>query len=119
MPNGYANLTLGKGFEATYWYRSRSRSKRPKNAPVGVEVEIKCMIYVIATAKRVTAYPRSFEKCKQPFRPRPRCSLAQVWQKAIKMKVPRKAVAQIDYLWDGWFFQLKGTKFTESIKDDC
>ena len=45
--------------------------------------------------------------------------MKQVWQKAIKIKAPKNGVAQIDYLWDGWFFQIKGTSFTESIKDDC
>jgi len=118
-PDGLADLTLGSGQEATYWYRSPSRSKRPKNAPVGVEVEIKCMVYVIASAKGVSAYPRTFEKCNHPFRPKPRCSLKQVWQKALKLKAPKNGVAQIDYLWDGWFFQIKGTSFTESITDSC
>jgi serine/threonine-protein kinase len=120
-PDGRANLRHG---EATYRFRSPSRSRRPADVPRGVEVDIPCMIHVDVEGNRVSVRPVTDEKCTDKKRPRPRCSLGQVWNKARALGAPAgNWVANIDYLWDGWFFDIPGGKgdsdFTESIKDDC
>lgn len=118
-PAGYADLTIGRGLEATYWFRSPSRSKRPADQPRGVDVDIRCMVYVDVSRGTVNVYSTTAEKCNQPKRPRPRCSLKQVWDRAAKLGAPTSGVvAKITYLWDGWYFDIDG-EFSESIKDDC
>jgi hypothetical protein len=119
-PDGHADLTLSDDFDATFEFRSPSRSKRPDDLPVGVEAEIPCLIYVsVDPADGVEIYPATDEECAQPLRPRPKCTLQQVWHKAIQIGAPATgAVMEIDYLWDGWFVQI-GDDFTESIPDAC
>lgn len=120
LPSGKANLTLSSDTEATYYFRSPSRSKRPADIPEGIDVDIDCMVYVIAKGSEVEVYPVSHETCKDPPRRYPKCSIAQVWEKAIALGAPSgNVVAKIDWLWDGWFFQIGADTFTESIPDDC
>jgi hypothetical protein len=120
-PDGHADLTLDEDYDATYDFRSPAASKRPADLPIGVEAEIPCLIHVVVSpADGVRGYVGDDDECAQPLRPRPRCSLAQVWKKAIAIGAPATgAVMQIDYLWDGWFVQIGSDTFTESLPDDC
>lgn len=114
--DGLANLTLSDDYSATYEFRSPAASKRP-DVPAGVEVEIPCMVYVEAGPRGVEAWVVTRDACREPLRPRPRCTLAQVWAKVLTGRAPAGAVAQIDYLWDGWFVQFDD--LSESALDDC
>ncbi|MEZ4403248.1 MAG: serine/threonine-protein kinase [Kofleriaceae bacterium] len=115
--DGRADLTLASDFDGHYEFRSPASSKRP-DMPPGVPVDIPCMVYVDVTPATVEAYVVTREKCTEALRPTPRCTLAQVWSKALTGRVPANAVAQIDYLWDGWFVQV-GDDLSESVPDDC
>ncbi|MBK9033859.1 MAG: serine/threonine protein kinase [Myxococcales bacterium] len=115
--SGLADLTLAPDFDATYQFRSPSRSARP-HVPAGVPVELPCMVYVDVTPAGVEAYVVTREVCDEPLRPQPRCPLAAVWAQALADRVPADAVAQIDYLPDGWFVQV-GDDVSESVRDDC
>jgi hypothetical protein len=114
--DGRADLTLSSDFDATYEFRSPAASRRP-DVPRGVEVEIPCMVYVVADRARVEAYVVTRDACREPLRPRPRCTLAQVWARALSGRAPAGSVAQLDYLWDGWFVQFEDV--SESVPDDC
>ncbi|MCB9560704.1 MAG: serine/threonine protein kinase [Kofleriaceae bacterium] len=117
--DGLADLTLSTDFDATYEFRSPAASKRPAGVPRNVDVDIPCRVVVTASARRVEVLRATDEKCGQPLRPRPRCTLAQVWKKAADDGAPTDdVVAQIDYLWDGWFVQV-GDDYTSSLPDDC
>jgi serine/threonine protein kinase len=119
-PDGHADLTLDDDYDATYDFRAPSKSERPAGLPVGVEADIPCMVHVtVSVDDGIEVYAGTDDKCDQPLRPRPRCTLAQVWEKAIKIGAPKNAVMQIDYLWDGWFAQIGDDTFTESLPDDC
>lgn len=122
--SGFADLTLPSDFRSMYWFRSPSRSERPKDMPVGVGVEIPCMVFVVIEASGVHAYSRKFEECDQPFLDPPKCTLKYVWDEAIKLKAPPEAVAAIDYMVEGWFFTIpgvgrEGRDLTEVIPDAC
>ena len=76
FPSGKANLSLSSDFRANYYFRSPSRSKRPKDAPRGLVVERECLVYVELSAKGGEVWVVSDEECKRKRRPSPRCSLA-------------------------------------------
>jgi len=114
MSNGLANLSY-RGAEASYWFRSKSRSKRPKNIPRGVEHEIYCMVYVDVSKSKIQVYAASREKCRGSLRP-PRCSLKHVMKKAREIGMPQGA-AEVDLLDDGWYVQID--EWSETIPDDC
>ena len=115
--DGRADLTLSTEFDAAYVFRSPSRSVRP-DVPPGVPVEIACMVHVDVTPAGTEAYVVSHETCDEPLRPPPRCTLAHVWAQALADRVRADTVAQIDYLFDGWFVQ-DGGDLSTSIRDDC
>ena len=119
MANGLANLAMTRDIDANFWFRSPSRSKRPADIPRGVEIDITCMVYVEVNSSIVKIYPATREICNQPRRPRPRCSIGQVWKRAIELHAPADHAAKITYLDDGWFFTIGDDTFTESIPDDC
>jgi hypothetical protein len=125
FPNGTANLKLGDAASSTFQFRSPSRSKRPADAPAGLAVEILCKVYVQVSAGHVDVYPVKNDKCDQVERPRPRCSLVKLWEKARAAGAPKveNAIAEINYLWDGWTFSFGEATapdhFYSSIPDDC
>ena len=115
--DGLADLTLSTEFDATYEFRSPTRSIRPDVRP-GVPVELPCMVYVDVDATGTEAYVVSRDTCDEPLRPPPRCTLAHVWAQVLADRVRADAVAQIDYLSDGWFVQF-GDDISTSLRDDC
>ncbi len=122
-PTGLANLSK-HGAEATYRFRSPTRSKRPRDVPNGVEVDIICMVYVEVKNGKASVYAVANETCDDRFPRKPRCSLAQVWNKAYKRGAPSgNWVAKINYA-NGWFISIRkaqrdGRDFDASLPDDC
>ncbi len=116
-PSGRTNLHLAN-FEATYNFLSPSHSKR--TLPVGIEEDRACWVYVEVNKKGVTARIVEWDECKGRRRPNPKCSLKQVWDRAKVLGAPSSgAVAEINYLWDGWTFGIDALGIYESIPDDC
>jgi serine/threonine-protein kinase len=116
-PSGRTNLPLAN-FEVTYKFLSPSHAKRTK--PIGIEEDRPCWVYVEVNKKGTTARIVEWDECKGKARPNPKCSLKEVWDRAYKFGAPKSgAVASIDYLWDGWFFDIDALGVTESIPDDC
>ncbi len=117
FPSGTSDLTMGD-FEVTYNFLSPKHSIRTK--PVGMEDERACWVYVEVDSAGVTARIVESDDCTGVPRPNPKCSVAEVWQRAIRLGAPKhNTVANMDYLWDGWFFDIDQVSFTESIADDC
>ncbi len=117
--NGLANLTLAN-FEATYFFRSPSHSKR--TLPIGVDDERPCWVYVEVNKSGTTTRIVSRDECKGAARPNPKCSMREVWKRSDSLGVPpqkKSALAHVTYLWDGWFFDIDPLDVTGSIADDC
>ncbi len=115
--SGRTNLQIG-GAEATYNFLSASHSKR--TLPIGLEDERPCWVYVEVNKKGVTARIVDWDECKGKRRPNPKCSLKDVWKRAQSRGAPATgAVAEIDYLHDGWFFSIDQLNISMSIADDC
>ncbi len=117
-PDGHVDLSL-PDFEANYWFRSRQASKLDPRIPANVEQEIRCLVYVVVSAKETRVFTTlSRKSCKEPFRKPWRCSLAGAWKLAMAQGLRGgNVVAKVSWLWDGWYFDL-GDK-TESVKDAC
>ena len=123
-PSGRVNLHKSYG-EASFWFRSKKRSKRDPNLPRGTEEEIACVVYVDVNRGNVEVYAVTREKCTERFDPAPLCSLAQLWKKAYARGAPKGTwIAKVQYDKRGWFFDIadgegEGDDFTESFPDDC
>ena len=116
-PSGKTNLHLAN-FEATYNFLSPSH--RARTLPIGVEEDRPCWVYVEVNKKGVTARIVEWDECKGRPLPKPKCTLGQVWERAKTMGAPASgAVADIDYMHDGWFFSIDALDVSASILDDC
>lgn len=123
-PDGTANISLDSSFIVLYRYQSRSRSKRPKNLPMGVENKASCSYLVMANEKTKMAYGMPNSGCKELYTGPPKCSPKQVWKRAIAKGAPAKGAVAMLSLWkkrDGvhWYFQITGTRYAWFIPDDC
>jgi predicted Ser/Thr protein kinase len=117
-PDGHADLALSSDFEASYRFRSPAESKRPDGLPKNVEAEIYCMVNVDAMKGGVMVYTSIHDRCTQRAL-EPRCSMAQVWKKAIERGAPQDdVVAEIELDGDGWNIEV-GDDFDETVPDDC
>lgn len=123
--NGVADLNQ-RYAEASFWFRSKSRSKPDPALPQGVSPDdIYCMVYVDVQGGEAHAYATTRERCNDGFERPPRCSLAQVWTKAYAMGAPRgNWVAKLTYNGGEWFFDIEngagdGDDFVATIPDNC
>ncbi len=130
--DGHADLNLDAGaFKGSIDVRfiSPSRAKRDPNLPRGVSSKNVCEFRVLAGPGGSEIYDFGTTDCKTKPVPKPRCSVAQVWKKAIAMKPElAKAVADLTYTSNivshkvVWMFDIEedGEKLlSEQFPDDC
>ncbi|MCA9669290.1 MAG: protein kinase [Myxococcales bacterium] len=120
-PSGLADLTIKSGYEASYSFRSPSRSKRPAGLPANVKREdIRCLVDVDVSATKVEVVTKtSNEDCAEKPRVMWRCSMREAWQLARKQGAPKanNIVARVSWLWDGWYFDFGASSMT--VHDTC
>ncbi|RMH41011.1 MAG: serine/threonine protein kinase [Deltaproteobacteria bacterium] len=123
-PTGRADLTLGSSTIALYRFISPAERARAGDAPLGADRRSKCVFYVFVDASGVRAYPVEWNCDDLVPVPPPRCSIRQVWKKAIAGGAPGdNAVAQMGY-WatrgqrPRWYFSVPG-HYNAWIDDDC
>ncbi|MGE0401122.1 MAG: serine/threonine protein kinase [Kofleriaceae bacterium] len=132
LADGSANLTLDDGaFKGSIDVRfiSPSRSKRDPNLPRGVSSKNVCEFRILAGPGGSEIYDFGKSDCKTAIVPKPRCSIAQVWKKAIKKKPDlANAVADLTYTSNivshkiVWMFGIEEdgeTLMSEQFPDDC
>jgi serine/threonine protein kinase len=130
--DGNADLTLDDGaFKGSIDVRfiSPSRSKRDPNLPRGVSSKNVCEFRVLAGPSGSEIYDFGKTDCKTVAVPKPRCSVEQVWKKAIKKRPDlAKAVADLTYTSNivskriVWMFGIEedGERLmSEQFPDDC
>jgi serine/threonine protein kinase len=130
--DGHADLTLDDGaFKGSIDVRfiSPSRAKRDPNLPRGVSSKNVCEFRILAGPGGSEIYEFGKTDCKTVPVPTPRCSIAQVWKKAIKKKPDlANAVADLTYTSNivskrvVWMFGIKEdgeTLMSEQFPDDC
>jgi len=123
-PNGRADITAVDNGSLDYRFISPSRSKRDPKAPLGAKHEWKCMFRIMITEKGAWSAPMDGWECsKEKLIGPPKCTLAQIWKKALAKKAPTNALATIGYrAWEGvakWYFSINDTSFSEVFPDDC
>ena len=81
------------------------------------------MFRIMLDEEGVWTAPIDGWECKEKLIGPPKCTLAQVWKKALAKGAPSNAVASLGYRpWQGvakWYFSIEGTKFSEVFADDC
>ncbi len=126
-PDGTANLVLGKTSIVRYQFRSDSRSTKPGSEDLQGSQGAFCLYYVYADKRRYYHYPVSEHDCTAPLLGPPKCSAAEVWEKARKRGVPADLkVAKLQYTAvprskkrrATWIFSA-GTKLELKLPDDC
>jgi hypothetical protein len=122
-PDGLADLTLDDSFSVLYRFNSPSRAKRPADLPVGVKYKPNCKFYVLVNAEGVRPYPVDGWDCDEPPIGEPKCTVKEVWKRAIAKGAPsNNAVAEIGYrAWQGkarWYISV-GDDFSRTLADSC
>jgi len=116
-PDGRADVTHARTDEVKYLFVSPSRVA---HAP-GHDDD-PCEWYVVIRKSEVRMFFRSDCVDDTPIRP-PRCTFAQVWQKAIQLGAPATgATARISYAGDAtevWWDFAVGTSLSQILPDDC
>jgi serine/threonine protein kinase len=132
-PDGHADLTL-KAFAGDHGtidvrFTTLAGAKRDPKVPRGVPQELKCNFRISIEPDGADITPMPADGCKQAAIPKPRCTLKQVWQKALARKSDlRDAVAQIYYTTNivthkiVWMFNIQDAGenlFSDQFPDDC
>jgi serine/threonine protein kinase len=123
-PSGLAELTLGDRYYVRYWFRSEQASEPPADLPIGVEHKAVCNLQIWVDRSGVRLLPMSWD-CDPILVPRPRCTVAQAWAKAIEAGAPGdNAVAQISYMANIVSKQVRwsvtiGKVFSKQLPDGC
>ena len=124
-PNGKADLSLPGG-SVLYRFSSPSRAQRPAGLAKGVPHKPRCMYYVNVSKSGVSEYPADGFKCNLPVGRMPRCSVRQIWRRAIGRGAPSSnAVADVSIRVNivtkrlQWHFAIPGTKTSFPMTDSC
>ena len=125
FPDGHADLTLPDG-AVDVRFRSPSHAKRDPHIPRGVPQQVTCQFRVLFEATESEVYEMS-NSCDEEAVPLPRCTVAQVWSKALARDASlRDAVASIVYTRNivshevVWMFEVQGDNgFSDQFPDDC
>jgi len=133
-PDGHADLTL-KSMASDHGsidirFISLANAKRDPKVPRGVPQEMKCTFRVwLEPGGDAEFRDMSTSDCKEAPMPRPRCSLKQVWAKALaKRKDLADAVASVIYTTNivshkiVWMFEVRDSGdagFSEQFPDNC
>ncbi|HSD86905.1 MAG TPA: serine/threonine-protein kinase [Kofleriaceae bacterium] len=126
-PDGHADLTAVDNGSLDFRFISPSRSKRDPSKPIGAKQEKKCMFRVELNKDGAWSAPMDGWECnkEKPIGP-PKCSVIQIWKKALAKKAPSNALGELGYraTFDGtttWYFDINDddVKFSEMFRDDC
>ena len=125
-PDGHADLTLVEHGSLDFRFISPSHAKRDPTKPIGAKREERCMFRVELTPNGAWSAPINGWECNEKLIGPPKCSFAQVWKKALALKAPANAIAELGYRpnFDGvatWYIDIDDpdAKFSEMFGDDC
>ncbi len=97
-PSGLVDLTLE---DRGPWFDLRSPAQSHPAAPevLGHEDVVKCWYQLTATIDSVSSWPRDSNRhdCTVPVVAPPTCTLAEIWQRALRDGAPANAVASLYY----------------------
>jgi hypothetical protein len=100
--DGRADLTLQGDGSCGWEYRSPSRVRRPDGTPAGISVSVPCVLAYSAGASMmhgdVIEHSYGLSECRQWFAVKPpRCTVAEIWQRALAAGAPADAVAHLHF----------------------
>ena len=126
---GKANLALGDGGSIDVRFRSAARAKLTSGLPRGASGPRPACAFRIAASPGDSEIYETSGPCTEEVVPAPRCSVTQVWKKALALQPDlADAVADITYTRNivthkvVWMFSIKdngASLISEQFPDDC
>jgi serine/threonine-protein kinase len=122
---GIVNTTVHGDFPSSVLFRWRSpaAATRPANLPEGARNDAKCLYYYTVDEDGVSSYVTNEIGLDEPYVPRPKCTIQQVWSKAEALGAPRgNYIGNIAYYAFGkssarWLVGIGS--FSQFVNDDC
>jgi hypothetical protein len=117
-PDGHLVFDLGGGHVYEYSFVSPSRALRPPDA----QQRRKCVVTVSLVAGGTASVERSSAEYCERVAPRPpRCTLAQLWTRALAAGVSKSDDARLRWSGTDWTFDgvKAGNYLTLEFPDDC
>jgi hypothetical protein len=123
--NGIVNTSVHGDFPSSVLFRWRSpaAAARPANLPEGARNDAKCLYYYTVDEDGVSGYVTNEIGSEEPYVPRPKCTIQQVWSKAEALGAPRgNYIGNVSYYALGksaarWLVAIGS--FSEFVNDDC
>lgn len=102
LRNGKADLTVTSDSRCSYEYRIPALTVRPADVPDGVSVDVPCQRWFSVDAAlddtAATEHRYDVTECRRRVAVRPpRCTLAEVWERAVAAGLPPNAVASLGF----------------------
>ncbi len=121
--DGTVDVTASTSNFVLYRFRSPSRSQPPPGHPQNVEFRGPCTYYVGVYPTGAMTHVVDSQSCSEPLLPLPRCTVAEVWAKAVaRGAATGNVVGQVGYWADDagkprWFASIP--PFSSFVPDDC
>ena len=119
---GHVDLTVRDG-SVDYRFRSPAGSQLPAGHPSNLPLERPCGVLLEVTARRASARVVTDDNCRDKLVRAPRCSLAQVWQRALAelrgAGLAATHAAKVSWLFDeAWYFDAHD-RGSATVADSC
>ncbi len=122
---GIVNTRVHGDFPSSVLFRWRSpaAAARPPNLPEGARNDAKCLYYYSVDEDGVSSYVANEVGTDEPYVPRPKCTIQQVWSKAEALGAPRgNYIGNVSYYAFGktsarWLVDIGS--FSQFVNDDC
>jgi hypothetical protein len=122
---GIVNTSIDGDFPSSVLFRWRSPAAavRPASLPEGARNDAKCLYYYTVDEDGVSAYVTGEIGLNEPYVPRPKCTVQQVWSKAEAAGAPRgNYIGNVAYYAFGksaarWMVSIG--RFSQFVNDDC
>jgi hypothetical protein len=122
---GIVNTNVHGDFPSSILFRWRSpaAAARPPSLPEGARNDAKCLYYYTVDEDGVSSYVTNEIGLEEPYVPRPKCTLQQVWSKAEALGAPRgNYIGNLAYYAFGksaarWLVSIGS--FSQFVTDDC
>jgi hypothetical protein len=126
-PDGIVDFSIKSGSTVLYRFRSPERSIPPDTFPKNAVFESNCMVYVMVMETGINSYVLDRWACNTPITGVPRCSVKQIFAKAIAAGAPSgNVIGGLGFNGDmarsggklRWYVNVPPS-FSNLVDDDC
>lgn len=126
-PDGIVDFSVQSGSTVLYRFRSPSHSEPPPTFPKNATFESNCLVYVMVGENGVTSHVVDRWACDAPITRIPRCTVKDIWRKAIERGAPAgNVIGSLGFNGEigrsagklRWYVNIPPS-FSNVIDDDC